>query len=324
MRRAAAVVSLVPVLLAGCGTRAQPDTRASSPPPRPAAHIVATTQISRRMWDLTVDSPAVGARVRVRLLLPSGFTAEPARRWPVLYLLHGCCDTYVSWSRSTDIERRTEDVGAIVVMPDGGPVGFYSDWRVGPAWETFHLTELGEILSGTYRAGGPRAIAGLSMGGLGALDYAARHPGMFTVAASFSGIVDTRLSESNSRRYAGLVRSRGEDPRNLWGDPVGDADLWRAHNPYDLAPRLRGVKVFVSAGDGRPGPLDAAGTGPDGTEASLRAENDAFATRLRELGIDATIDLYRPGTHNWVYWQRELDRAWPLILGGLGGSGRPD
>lgn len=309
-------VALLSVLLAGCGTHASPGTKASSP--RPAAHIVATTQISRRMWDVTVDSPAVGSQVTVRLLLPSGFTAEPTRRWPVLYLLHGCCDTYTSWSRSTDIERRTEGVGAIVVMPDGGPVGFYSDWRVGPAWEAFHLRELGQILSGRYRAGTPRAIAGLSMGGLGALDYAARNPGMFAVAASFSGVVNTRLSEDQSRRYTGLVRSQGEDPRNLWGDPRNDASRWQAHNPYDLAPRLRGVKLFVSAGDGRPGPLDATGTRQDEIEQSLRAENDAFAQRVRELDIDATIDLYSPGTHSWVYWQRELDRAWPLILGGLG------
>ena len=312
----AVALALLSLLLAGCGTRASPGTEASSSP-RPPAHVVATTQISPRMWDITVDSPAVGARVSVRLLLPSGFTAEPARRWPVLYLLHGCCDTYLSWSRSTDIERRVEDVGAIVVMPDGGPVGFYSDWRAGPAWETFHIAELGQILSDRYRAGTPRVIAGVSMGGLGALVYAARHPGMFTVAASFSGIVHTRLSEGESRTYAGLVRSRGANPRDLWGDPGDDADLWRAHNPYDLAPALRGVKLFVSAGDGRPGPLDAAGTRPDGTEESLRAENDAFARRLRELQIDATIDLYSPGTHNWVYWQRELDRAWPLMLGGL-------
>src|SRR4029453_2267183 len=104
----AVAVALLPVLLAGCGTHASPRTKASSP--RPAAHIVATTQISRRMWDVTVDSPAVGAQVRVRLLLPSASTDEPTRRWPVLYLLHGCCDTYISWSRSTDIERRHDDV----------------------------------------------------------------------------------------------------------------------------------------------------------------------------------------------------------------------
>jgi S-formylglutathione hydrolase FrmB len=44
----------------------------------------------------------------------------------------------------------------------------------------------------------------------------------------------------------------------------------------------------------------------------------AFAERLRADGVDAQVDLYGAGTHNWVYWQRELHAAWPLIAGGLG------
>jgi len=56
------------------------------------------------------------------------------------------------------------------------------------------------------------AVAGASMGGLGALAYAARRPGLFRAAASFSGIVDTRLTPQEPMRYADLVRSQGEDP----------------------------------------------------------------------------------------------------------------
>ena len=270
------------------------------------------------MWDLTIHSKAVGADVPVRLLLPVRFDQEPGRAWPVLYLLHGCCDTYLSWTRSSDIERLTRGSGVLVVMPDGGTVGFYSDWRSGPQWETFHLTELPALLAQHYRAGSPRAIAGVSMGGLGALGYAARHPGTFAVAASFSGIVDTRLSDDESQAYLGLVRSRGADPYALWGDPATDRETWRAHNPTDLAGQLRTTRLFVSAGDGRPGPLDPRGTKEDQLETALRAENDAFVARARALHLDAQVDLYGPGTHNWVYWQRELHRAWPLLRRGLG------
>ena len=240
------------------------------------------------------------------------------RRWPVLYLLHGCCDTFLSWTRSTDIENFTRNLNALVVMPDGGSVGFYTDWRKGPEWETFHTRELPALLAARYQASRRAVIAGVSMGGLGALDYAARHPGMFTVAASFSGIVDTRLSDDESQGYVSLVRSRGGDPQSLWGDPTADAGVWRAHNPYDLAPLLKGVRLFVSAGDGRPGPLDVSRSHADPIESSIGAENVVFARRLRTLRLDATIDLYGSGTHNWVYWQRELHRAWPLISRGLG------
>ena len=151
------------------------------------------------------------------------------------------------------------------------------------------------------------------MGGLGALGYAARHPGTFAVAASFSGVVDTRLSEEESQAYLDLAGSYGADGRDLWGDSLTDQDIWRAHNPADLAPQLRGTRLFISAGNGAPGPLDPRSATPDATETAIRAENDAFVARVRALHLDAQIDLYEPGTHNWVYWQRELHRAWPLL-----------
>jgi diacylglycerol O-acyltransferase / trehalose O-mycolyltransferase / mycolyltransferase Ag85 len=270
------------------------------------------------MRDLTVASPALGETVKVRLLLPVHYPARPGGRWPVLYLLHGCCDTYQSWTRSTDVEALTAHSDVLVVMPDGGKAGFYSDWLAGPRWETFHLTELRQILQQDYRASAVMAVAGASMGGLGALAYAARHPGLFRAAASFSGIADTRLSLRESMRYAGLVRSQGGDPSYLWGDPRGDAAVWAAHNPYDLAPQLRGTQLFIAVGTGQPGPLDPAGTPASTIESSLAAENAALAGRLRALKIPAQHDFYGPGTHSWPYWQRDLHHAWPLLQHALG------
>jgi diacylglycerol O-acyltransferase / trehalose O-mycolyltransferase / mycolyltransferase Ag85 len=155
------------------------------------------------------------------------------------------------------------------------------------------------------------------MGGLGALDYAARHPGMFRAAASFSGIVGTRLNSSESARYERLVRANGADPDDLWGDPKGNAKRWAEHNPTDLAAQLRGTTLFVSAGNGQTGPLDTGSAAPDPIEQSIHAENLAFTTRLRQLHIPATVDLYGTGTHNWPSWQRELHKAWPLLTRAL-------
>jgi len=316
-------LALAGLAVAGCGmqppTAGPPAASATGSASAGQPRIVATESLSPRMRDLTIDSPALGARVRVRLLLPASYQAHPDRRWPVLYLLHGCCDSYVSWTRSTDLEALTARSDLLVVMPDGGKVGFYSDWRGGPpGWETFHLTELPRLLDSAYHAGTVRAVAGVSMGGLGALSYAARHPGMFAAAASFSGIVDTRLSPEESAGYQGLVRSQGEDPDRLWGDPVRNADLWSAHNPYDLAAKLAGTRLFLSVGTGAPGPYDNPGAPADTIEQSLAAENTALAGRMRELNIGAQIDFYGRGTHNWPYWQRELHRAWPMLEHALG------
>jgi diacylglycerol O-acyltransferase/trehalose O-mycolyltransferase len=302
----------------GCG-RTPPASPPATPSEAPArtAQIVQRQQLNGRTWDLMIDSPAVGGRVPVRLLLPSRYEERPEQQWPVLYLLHGCCDTYVSWIRSTDIERLSAQLDALVVMPDGGQAGFYSDWLDGPGWETFHTSELPQLLASEYRANGRAAIAGVSMGGLGALGYAARHPGQYAVAAAFSGIVHTRLSPDVARGYLGLVRSYDANPLGLWGDPDKQSDIWKRHNPYDLAPQLRGTRLFISSGNGQPGPLDLEGAVPDQIETGIGNENTAFARRLRQLGIDAQLDLYGDGTHNWVYWQRSLHRAWPLITHAL-------
>jgi diacylglycerol O-acyltransferase / trehalose O-mycolyltransferase len=204
----------------------------------------------------------------------------------------------------------------LVVMPESGDVGFYSNWRNGrrggpPAWETFHLVELRGLLERGYGAGTPRAVAGLSMGGLGAMSYAARHPGMFASAASFSGLLHPL---ADRRLILGLVSSYASDSQALWGDPDAQRGTWAAHDPTALAGRLRGTRLFVSSGDGRPGPLDRSGGDRDGVEATVYRESRAFAARLRGLDIPATIDFYGRGTHAWPYWERELQRSLPLLL----------
>jgi diacylglycerol O-acyltransferase/trehalose O-mycolyltransferase len=277
--------------------------------------------VGPRLRDLTVDSPAVGQPVHVRLLTPDGWQQRrPGQRWPVLYLLHGCCDDYTSWTRETDVEEIAALRGVLVVMPDGGNVGFYSDWwnagRGGPPrWETFHLRELRGLLEAQYGAGTRRAIAGLSMGGFGALSYAARNPGMFQAAASYSGVVHTRYHPSGPRNIRGLLEREGADPDDLWGDPVAQESVWREHNPYDLAPRLRPIPVFVSAGNGRPGPLDRPGMIDEWGEQTLSAQSQALVSRLRRAGARIQADLYGPGLHRWPYWERELHRSLPLLLG---------
>jgi alpha-glucoside transport system permease protein len=320
----AVTLALLTAGMAACTPSQAP--QAVGPPDRPA-RVVATQVLGPRVRDLTVDSPALGRSAKVRLLLPRRFQAQPNRRWPVLWLLHGCCDTYQSWTRSTDVEELAGLADVLVVMPEAGEVGFYSDWygrgQGGPSrWETFHLTELRQLLERDWRAGNRRVVAGLSMGGLGAMAYAARHPGMFRAAASYSGLLHTRYQGDplpGPRMIQDLLRQFDEDPDALWGDPRRHGDLWAAHNPYDLAPRLRGVGLFVSVGNGQPGPLDGPGTNRQlqQFEQALYPQNLAFVERLGQLGIPVRFDDYGPGIHNWPYWQRELHRSLPLLLGAL-------
>jgi diacylglycerol O-acyltransferase / trehalose O-mycolyltransferase / mycolyltransferase Ag85 len=286
-----------------------------------AAYVVAEEQVGPHLIDLTVQSPALGRTAKVRLLTPNGW--EQRRRgdhWPVLYLLHGCCDTYDSWTRETDVEELRALRGTLVVMPEGGPVGWYSNWwNYGaggpPAWETFHLRELRKLLEHDYGAGHRRVIAGLSMGGFGALSYAGRNPGMFRAVASYSGVVHP-LFDGFPEGLMSLLQEFGEDPLALWGDPVAERRIWEAHDPYYLAKRLRSTPVFLSSGDGTAGPYDPPGT-TDGLEAFLNEMNHVLAGRFEKVGVPLTIDFYGPGTHTWPYWERELHRSLPLLLRAL-------
>jgi diacylglycerol O-acyltransferase/trehalose O-mycolyltransferase len=310
-----AVAALLAALVLGGAVAAVVLGRDDSPPPgaRPAtASVFAERRVGQRLLDVNVRSPALGTTAMVRLMTPRGWSRDPGgRTWPVLYLLHGCCDSYESWTRSTDIEDLRALDGTLVIMPEGGPVGFYSNWADGPAWETFHLDELPAILEREYGAGRSRAIAGLSMGGLGAMGYAARRPGFFRAAASFSGLLHPL---EDSRLLLGLFSAFTPDALAIWGDPERDLRTWAEHDPTELAGRLRGTELFVSSGDGRPGPLDDRGAERDDTEATVFRESRAFVRRAREHGLAVRTDFYGAGRHDWPYWQRELKRALPNLV----------
>lgn len=126
------------------------------------------------------------------------------------------------------------------------------------------------------------------------------------------------LPDPGGGAYQSQIRGQGEDPDALWGDPVTNVDVWRAHNPYDLAPKLKGIPIYLACGNGDPGPLDLPGVERNGNEAALELENVALAKRFSELGIPADVHLYGPGTHAWPYWQREMHQAWPMFVTALG------
>ena len=175
------------------------------------ARITGIDRLGPRSRDITIDSPAVGIRT-VRLLVPASFETQTTRRWPVLYLLHGATGSHSDWMEYTDVEALTNATDLIIAMPDGGEFGFYSDWWNGgsggmPMWETFHTMELPQLLERNWHASDKRVVAGLSMGGYGALEYAARFPGTYLAAASYSGAVDPIGGDARHRDDRPVGRS---------------------------------------------------------------------------------------------------------------------
>src|SRR5438093_950927 len=214
-----------------------------------------------RCFDVVVPVPAglIVPDSTVRILLPTDYATTRAR-YPVLYLLHGAGDTYRTWTENTDIVDFSRKFDLIVVMPDGGHdsnAGWYSDWKDGSRdWESFHIDVLIPWIDSHFNTlgDGHRAIAGLSMGGFGAMSYAARHQGLFQAAASFSGAVDTRyLSPASGVGFTLFHDRYGTPDQRVWGDQVANADTWAAHNPTDRAADLRCTPLWIATGDGAPG-----------------------------------------------------------------------
>jgi len=280
------------------------------------ARIVKVEVLDARTRDLTIESPAVGI-VQVRLLLPSTFGTQPAARFPVLYLLHGGGGEYVDWSEKTDVEGATASTYLLVAMPAAAS-SYMDTWepRGGatgsggrPNWETFHLTELRELLERNWQAGDDRAVAGLSLGGYGAVMYAARHPGLFKAVASYSGVLDLTVAPGRSVEAQTVAALATQ---------LAEASGWDKANPINLVRSLEGTALYVSFGNGEPGPLDAAGTEMDELEAWVGAGDDHFVAALDEAGVAATVNAYGPGTHSWPYWDRELHASLPMLLEALG------
>ncbi|MFG3332251.1 alpha/beta hydrolase [Streptomyces tendae] len=307
----------------GAAAAGEPETGAG----RTGAEVVAVTRVADRQVDLSVRSPALGGRtVDVRLLTPDGWNPHDRRHrqhWPTLWLLHGCCGDYTSWTSMTDVAETDSLRDVLVVMPEAGWNGWYSDWwnhgqGGDPAWETFHTKELRRLLERDWGAGSNRVVAGLSMGGQGALLYAARHPGMFKATAAFSGSAHPLLNEESIDRIMGFFAGQDNDPLRVWGDPVAQRRIWQAHDPFHLAERLRSIPVYLSCGDGTTGPLDPPGA-TSALEADFNRQNHALAAELKRVGArHLTTNFYGPGTHGWAYWERELHASLPMLLGALG------
>jgi putative tributyrin esterase len=220
-------------------------------------------------------------------------TAAAAGPPPVLYLLHGLSDDDTAWSRWTSIERYAADLGLAVVMPQVHR-SFYADEAYGGRYWTFLSQEVPEIVGSFFQVSQRREdtfVAGLSMGGYGAVKWALRQPGRFAAAASLSGALDLDA-----------VLSRGEHKplmdRIFAGRPVAGTDDDLLH----------------LVGRAEPAALPQLHVGC-GTEDITYEDNLRFRDACAARGVRLHVD-FGPGDHVWSYWDAKIQDvlAW-LPLG---------
>lgn len=291
-----------------------------------AIKVASAQELSPRLTAFVLQTPSLNFPVDVRVLLPAEYAAQPERRYPVLYLLHGSFDDAASWTAKGNAERLTAGLPLIVVMPattgTGRAGGWASDWvnegRGGPPkWETFTISELIPWVERRYRTRAnraSRAIAGLSMGGFSAMSYAARHPDLFSAASSYSGAVDTNYAPSWPIIQGETLADGGQTPDAIWGPRATSEIVWRTHNPWDLAANLQNMTLAIRTGTGERGPYDDPSPVQDPIEGGVHEMSVSLDQRLDALRLAHVWDDYGPGTHSWPYWQRDLRRDLPRLM----------
>ncbi|MGE0219023.1 alpha/beta hydrolase-fold protein [Mycolicibacterium sp.] len=249
--------------------------------------IVDRNENDPRLWYYRFQTAAVGWNPGVNVLLPDDYRTS-GRTYPVLYLLHGGAEDFRQFD-FLGIRGLTAGKPIIVVMPDGGHAGWYSNpvsSFVGARnWETFHIAQLLPWIEANFRTYAEydgRAVSGFSMGGFGALKYAAKYYGHFASVSSHSGPASLRRDFGLVVHWANITSA----VLDLAGGTVYGAPLWdqarvSADNPIERIESYRNKRIFLVAGTS-PDPLNWFDSV---NETQVLAGQREFRERLAAAGI---------------------------------------
>lgn len=243
------------------------------------------------------QSKLINATLPYNVILPVDYDASPATRYPVLYLLHGLTGHYSDWLTRTNVADYASNYRLIVIMPEGND-GWYTDSSTlaTDKYESYILKELIPDVQQRYRtieARYGRAIAGLSMGGFGAIKFGLKSPATFVFAASMSGAFwVTRLSDKD------VGAARWQDSMKLFG-PV-DSETRHNNDLFEIIEklppgRLPSLPYFY---------FDC------GTEDSqlIFPSNRQLAALMAEKKIPHEFRQL-PGDHSWGYWDQQVQEV---------------
>jgi S-formylglutathione hydrolase FrmB len=280
-------------------------------------------------------SSALGVRKHLAVYLPPSYGRDTARRYSVAYYLHGLSGSETDWLSRGAIDAVADSLFArgtsemIIVMPDGDD-GWWTTWtdQVGfrncadtlknesperfcvehQRYDEYLARDVVRHVDSTYRTKADRdnrGIAGLSMGGYGALAIALRYPEVFAAAASHSGVVSHTYSGPRPfvlpAKFATTVDelkgpSGAYYNRQLrfWGT---DIERWRANEPAHLAEAVK-----------RTGKRMPALFFDCGREDGFIDQNRALHSELDRLGIRHQYAEW-PGAHTWRYWTTHMPES---------------
>ena len=270
---------------------------------------------------LNFNSQFLSGSTDVNMILPDCARSQnPAafygngKKYPVLWLLHGTFGDYSDWLRKTNVELYAEEKNLIVVMPSAHNTD-YANWPgFGTGYQVFdYLTgELMPLVYGWFPASDRREdnfIAGLSMGGRGAIAYAWAYPGKFAALYSMSWV-------PQDMRPAAAELESGEPAPNPWAALDRERNRHRLENAggieaYLASPQNTWDKAKeIAKRDDMPRMYFSCGT----ADFVMYRHFKAFRAYAEELGLKAEFTETEGYNHEWRFWEKEIRRAIEIFL----------
>jgi len=232
-------------------------------------------------------SKSLQRQMKYRVLVPSSYDTEDSS-FPAFFLLHGLYGSYEDWTKRTKLEQYSAATEYIIAMPDADN-SWYSNWYKDPQnkFGDYLVQDFVPEIEKHYRVAPGRenrVIAGLSMGGYGALKIGLLHPDMFRIAASFSGALNPTTDMAAQH-------------------PDFAIQLNKVYGPPDSSTRAEN-DIFKIAGsaDAKSAPYFYLDCGAD--DPFLTTNRD-FTSLLRSHKFAYEYHEL-PGNHNWVYWNSRI------------------
>ena len=245
-------------------------------------------------------SEVLGRNTDINVIIPQKNTAGQIgiennakdEKYKCLLLLHGLSDDNTIWIRRTSVERYATEKGIAVVMPSGDR-SFYTNMKYGDRYFDFISDEVLRVAREFLPISDKREdnfVAGLSMGGYGALKIGLRKPDKFTACAGLSSVADVaEFMEVNAPQLKECIFG------NENGVPE-DEDLFCLASKTDKLP----VKPRIYMGEG--------------TEDFMYDANVRLKDHFETLNYDFT---YREsaGIHNWEFWDEYIQYVLNWMFG---------
>jgi putative tributyrin esterase len=241
-------------------------------------------------------APSVNSISKYYVILPDGY-AKGHERYPVVYLLHGLRGDYTNWVKLTNLVHYAQEYRLIIVTPDAKN-GWYtnSPFVKNSNYEDQIVNDVIPAVEKKYRiiqTKYNRAIAGLSMGGYGAVKLGLKYPGKFFFIGGISPSIQFPGGLEDSVIVARWSTESTTNIRELFGKTRTDA--WNDNDIFSLAEKANGKSLpyfYLSVGS-QDGIIEIVGLTHD------------LANVLRKKG--AEFEMHEsPGGHDWRFWDKEI------------------